>query len=520
MIEICLRFSVNFCRVHYPLPLKFEADPNPAHLKSTISRLRAELDQLRVLASHAPSLSQKLTHAMDGGLSHRAADSALSGGVESSDVAAESWKLEQMRLEEENGQLKRLLHGGSVANNTSNLGMRGESAVLVRQLGDEVKILRQELMSKDREIGSLPNQTSLTNRSGDNERCQQLERQVWELEVALTEERNLSMRVVAETKEELERLEGTMLQLKESERKYRTQCRELSVEVDLWRKRARSRATAPHPTSSHRAPSPASRSSLAVRNSQSLLSHTSASAARSSASGLRTSPHRPSSASSFSGPPSSRGNSLPAGPRASSASRRLSSPRRPQSNSRPNSRPISRSNSRDPSPSRTFDPSAWVRAKEQRQSLERAIRKANAVNAMGGSARSTSSSTRGSTPRSHRDTLERSSRSSHHSTPLRSSPSHRTAPQTTRGRSRDSSSFSKQPRAAQSDSMAPGDTFRSRSGDATVALQRDVPSRRATGELFAGASFSMPQEQRQSLRENDAMLLRYPSHCVTFPLRA
>lgn len=44
---LILTYTVEFDRVHYPLPLAYEEDPNPAALKATIRRLRQELESTR-----------------------------------------------------------------------------------------------------------------------------------------------------------------------------------------------------------------------------------------------------------------------------------------------------------------------------------------------------------------------------------------------------------------------------------------------------------------------------------------
>lgn len=44
---LILTYVSDFDRVHYPLPLLYDADPDPARLRSTIQRLRAELASAR-----------------------------------------------------------------------------------------------------------------------------------------------------------------------------------------------------------------------------------------------------------------------------------------------------------------------------------------------------------------------------------------------------------------------------------------------------------------------------------------
>lgn len=48
-------------RVYYPLPLRFDTNPDPQLLRATISRLRSELDQVRSSHSHEPLASHVRT---------------------------------------------------------------------------------------------------------------------------------------------------------------------------------------------------------------------------------------------------------------------------------------------------------------------------------------------------------------------------------------------------------------------------------------------------------------------------
>lgn len=42
-----LTYVVEFDKVHYPLPLNYEENPDPVTLKATIRRLRIELDEYK-----------------------------------------------------------------------------------------------------------------------------------------------------------------------------------------------------------------------------------------------------------------------------------------------------------------------------------------------------------------------------------------------------------------------------------------------------------------------------------------
>ena len=45
---LILTYAAEFDRVHYPLPLLYEENPDPQHLKSIISKLRSELDAVQL----------------------------------------------------------------------------------------------------------------------------------------------------------------------------------------------------------------------------------------------------------------------------------------------------------------------------------------------------------------------------------------------------------------------------------------------------------------------------------------
>jgi hypothetical protein len=47
---LILTYAAEFDRVHYPLPLLYEASPDPEHLKRVIRQLRAQLEQHRAQA--------------------------------------------------------------------------------------------------------------------------------------------------------------------------------------------------------------------------------------------------------------------------------------------------------------------------------------------------------------------------------------------------------------------------------------------------------------------------------------
>ena len=42
-----MTYIVEFDKVHYPMPLNYEENPNPENLKATIRRLRIEIEEYK-----------------------------------------------------------------------------------------------------------------------------------------------------------------------------------------------------------------------------------------------------------------------------------------------------------------------------------------------------------------------------------------------------------------------------------------------------------------------------------------
>src|SRR3546814_3034147 len=66
---LILTYTVEFDRVHYPLPLAYEEDPNPAALKATIRRLR-QVSSRALKFRVGISFALPLTRLWDTGIGH------------------------------------------------------------------------------------------------------------------------------------------------------------------------------------------------------------------------------------------------------------------------------------------------------------------------------------------------------------------------------------------------------------------------------------------------------------------
>lgn len=297
--------------MHYPLPLKFESDPNPQLLKATIARLRAEVDLLK-------------SQGLNASLGSAAASQQLQGG--GANATTEKYKSEIYRLAEENHRLKSMMAArpsngdgaaasdGSASSSSAtaaltpheieqlHLDLRSATAQVTR-LQAENADLHQKLsgLMQGLPLESLGLQLSLDNMS----------KQISNLAAELSAEQRAHLgskrKYEAEMEVMLRELEGRL----EAERLLRKRCREITAELET------------------------SREELRVLQMQTRRAGVTAAAG-----GLRSpAQRRPVSASS----PSS------AGARGSSMGRPLS---------RPNSRPASAASSRSNSPA----PSAFNRS--------------------------------------------------------------------------------------------------------------------------------------------------------------
>eukprot|EP00462_Mataza_sp_D1_P008184 CAMPEP_0175164268 /NCGR_PEP_ID=MMETSP0087-20121206/26306_1 /TAXON_ID=136419 /ORGANISM="Unknown Unknown, Strain D1" /LENGTH=629 /DNA_ID=CAMNT_0016453255 /DNA_START=52 /DNA_END=1941 /DNA_ORIENTATION=- len=195
---LILTYVVEFDRVHYPLPLKFEEEPNPQALKATITRLRNDLELARATTfSVGPSTSSGTGH---------------SEQILELEHIASQYKKEIAYLTEENRQLRI-----QVAANADKQG--GE---VVAALQSQVRELRQELDRARARESAAANGTEAG--AGSEE--------VAALEEALREEKTINRRLITKHRKDQRLLVEELEKRAESERAYRLSCRQFKSELE------------------------------------------------------------------------------------------------------------------------------------------------------------------------------------------------------------------------------------------------------------------------------------------------
>lgn len=227
---VILTYVVEFDRVHYPLPLVFESNPDPQILKNTIRRLRAEIEALK--SQGTPSAEQ------------------LHGDM--------------LALVEENKRLKAALQ------HLEQQRAAGE-ADTIRALEQEVKNLRSKLESRlEDSYGGGPSDSFSVGSGGAesiNARLRDLEREVLDLTDALKEEKSLNRKVLMKHRKEKQLLAEEVQQHAESEKKFRIECRKLKAELEALSGDVRSYTSGGTRTVSTNRSSPTNRSSSLNRSS-------------------------------------------------------------------------------------------------------------------------------------------------------------------------------------------------------------------------------------------------------------
>ena len=169
---LILTYTVEFDRVHYPLPLAFEDTPNVSSLRRTIVRLQKELKKKEASEKEAPSGAQMPTSAM---------------------------KAELEALRKANRKLKS--SRGSVAATTSAYErLKDESAIEISRLNKDVRSLTNRLQSSEKDREKL--RSRVTNNEGSYASATQdstrqvkaVLRKISAVEKALDNERNSHLR--------------------------------------------------------------------------------------------------------------------------------------------------------------------------------------------------------------------------------------------------------------------------------------------------------------------------------------
>jgi coiled-coil domain-containing protein 61 len=177
---LILTYVVEFDRVHYPLPLKFEDKPNYAALQSTITRLRVDLKIARQSAGNGKGHEKELA-----------------------------------RLTDENRQLREAVDRAADAEERAG------------QLEQQVAELKQALKAKqDREKSVLDGEVA------GAEQVRLLETEVDELREKLEASQTQKLKVVSKHRKDQRVLVEELEKRAESERTYRLQCRKLKTELE------------------------------------------------------------------------------------------------------------------------------------------------------------------------------------------------------------------------------------------------------------------------------------------------
>jgi len=300
---LILTYMSDYDRVHYPLPLLYDASPDPARLRETIRRLRAELEAAR------------------GGAGQGALGTSRMGEV----------VVELRRMREENtnlrAQLRRFDSDAEAA--------RGEAESRVRS---DLEALARELRVVQRERDLL------------RDRCETAE-------AALEEASHRLKRTDASKRKAVERATEDVTSMREALREARARARSLQAEVDALLKPRTSSAPRSRASPSGRpgrappsAARPAGPASSSRPGSVPLRSREPRDPPR------REPPHRTSARSSSSNPRSAL---------SPLALERIQNRSRPWANATPSVG--SRSRDSTPTRSPRFDPTAWVRQQREKE---------------------------------------------------------------------------------------------------------------------------------------------------------
>ncbi|GAB5367243.1 hypothetical protein AAMO2058_001213200 [Amorphochlora amoebiformis] len=198
---LILTYIVEFDKVHYPLRLKFDENPDPKRLINTIARLRDEIATAK-------------------------SDGQPSFGKLKADV---------FRLQEENKRLQNILD-----HQTSRDGK--DESKLITSLEEEVMQLREELRKRD----SLVKTLIKTKDQGDIEKIDEIKRQKRVQAEHFEEERDQYQRKLLRLQGGLKSTKKELEYLRESEQRYRVEVRKLKAELRaLGRKTNRTRRSTP-----------------------------------------------------------------------------------------------------------------------------------------------------------------------------------------------------------------------------------------------------------------------------------
>ncbi|KAH9573656.1 hypothetical protein CY35_01G012000 [Sphagnum magellanicum] len=218
---LILTYTGEFDRVHYPLPLLYEENPEPEALKRTIRRLRDELEEVK------STLQKKLEQTHPPLLND-----------EDSIQSIDSENAELPKLREENARLK----------------------AQVQEVADDRKTLEKELALTRKKCDLLLSRVDAKKDS--RKETQMLQARLDQLQEDLQLERTLHRKAVAQLAKDNAALNQEVRSVREAERRLRVKMRESESELDLLKRRSSSPSLLTKHTDGHlrgsRRPSPLS----------------------------------------------------------------------------------------------------------------------------------------------------------------------------------------------------------------------------------------------------------------------
>eukprot|EP00899_Mesostigma_viride_P014638 jgi/Mesvir1/23175/Mv22647-RA.1 len=202
---LILTYAAEFDRVHYPLPLLFEEEPEPETLKETIRRLSEELAGLR-------------------------SGRGSTGRIQApGDAAAEI-----QRLQNENTRLRSQLsqQGGAVSS-----GEKSEAVADLMKLRQERDTLLAHLDDLEAQVAHL--QEEMGESKAGSAEVAALRRKVVRAEEELAVEKGAHSRAMLRKSKECEALADELLRAKEAEKRLRGKLRDLQADFDAMDRRLR-----------------------------------------------------------------------------------------------------------------------------------------------------------------------------------------------------------------------------------------------------------------------------------------
>jgi coiled-coil domain-containing protein 61 len=163
---VILTYIVEFDKVHYPLPLKFESAPDPARLKALVSHLRADVAAAQDQAAAANAAAAAATASVRAGSPSRAASSGSGSGASGGVDASARLSADCKRLQEENRKLRQTVRAVSLttaaaadapssAATAASASAGTSAAATIARLEAEVRDLKLRLAAAADAVASL-----------------------------------------------------------------------------------------------------------------------------------------------------------------------------------------------------------------------------------------------------------------------------------------------------------------------------------------------------------------------------